>query len=168
MADEGNNLIRARWDGKNFQPVGRVSLDRVKGLDDGELLGLEVIRDRSMRSHGHAFAAIKDLWLNIPEVMQEMPYAKSPETFRKHALMASGYYEAQTVDCGSPEAAERVGAIMSKMAEAAHGYQITQINGQVVRCFTPKSQSVKAMGVPEFQKSKTDVLEWCRNAVGVQ
>lgn len=166
MSDD-KNIIRVRWCGHSFHPAGKVAQEKAKRLDMNEFLGVELLRDRSIRSHNHQFAEIKDLWLNIPEQLHSAPYAATSETFRKHGLIVCGHHDAEVVTCGCPEAAERVAAVLSTMANKAHGYAITRVEGSVVTCFTPKSQTLKAMGNDDFQASKTAVLDWCKSVVDV-
>lgn len=165
MSDDDKNILRVRWDGEVFHPAGNVAIDKASKLDADEFLGIELLRDRSMKSHRHQFAEIKTLWENIPEHLQDAPYAATHETFRKHGLLVCGYYDAEMITCADPDAAERAAALLSRLATRSHGYAVTDVRGNVARCYTPKSQSVKAMGFEEFQKSKTAVLEWCRSIV---
>ncbi len=159
MADY--ELIQCAWDGEAFRPASpfqlRLARDR---FGEGEIVLMSVENERSWKSHAHQFAAIHDLWANLPEGLAQMPYAKSAESLRKHALIECGYADCETIDAGSKAAAERVGAAVSRLASLAHGYAIVSVNGPVVRCYTPHSQSVRSMGGAVFTKSKTAVLEW--------
>ena len=155
------------WTGEVFEPHRKAQLDKVEeAFGAGEIVVVTVEAERSWRSHKHQFASIRDLWANLPESMSEMPYAKSAETLRKHALIVTGHADCETIDAGSKAAAERVGAYVGSLAGRAHGYALTKISGRVVRCYTPHSQSVRAMGAQTFQKSKTDVLEWIEGLIG--
>lgn len=149
--------IAAVWtgDGLTLRPASVKALAEAFGA--GETLALEVQAMRSMNSHRHYFATLRDLWANLPEKLAAAPYAKSPETMRKHALIASGFADAQSVDCGSNAAALRVASFMAQGVD----YAVMQVQGPVVRRWTAQSQSVRAMGAKEFQRSKTLVLEWC-------
>lgn len=159
MTDD--KLIRARWDGEVFRIIGNSSAAWChENLKPGDTVGLDVIHERSGKSHRHQFAEIRELWHSLPDSMADLPYAGSPETLRKHALMACGYYDAETIDAGSTAAAERVAAMAKRFATAAHGYCIVKVKGPVVRVFTPQSQSYRAMGGDTFKESKAAVLEW--------
>ena len=46
-------------------------------------------KQRSQQSHSHQFAAINDLWENLPLRHANAPYAASAEAFRKHGLIAT-------------------------------------------------------------------------------
>jgi hypothetical protein len=153
--------IAAVWDGSGLilRRNSAALLDEAFGA--GETLALEVQAMRSMNSHRHYFATLRDLWANLPETLASAPYAKSPETLRAHALIATGFADAASVDCGSKAAAERVAAFMA----SAGGYAVIQVSGSVVRRWTAQSQSVRAMGGREFQRSKVAVMEWCETLV---
>ena len=156
-----SDLLQCTFDGSGFIPStpyqARLARER---FGAGEVVMLAVENERSWKSHAHQFASIAELWANIPESLAEMPYAKSAEALRKHALIQCGYADCETIDAGSKAAAERVAATVGKLATAAHGYAIVAVSGQVVRCYTPQSQSARAMGGKTFQESKTRILEW--------
>lgn len=154
------SLIRARWTGEVFEPVAAFRARCYERLDAGEVLTLDVLRDRSMKSHRHQFAEIRTLWETLPEHMAGLPYARSPETLRKHALIATGYCDVRTVDCGSNAAAERVAALLREDGIEKHGYAVVAVRGPVVTRYTPQSQSVRAMGGEVFRESKARVLDW--------
>jgi hypothetical protein len=159
MADR--ELVQCAFDGKAFVPFTPFQLRLARQrFGEGEIVLLDVENERSWRSHAHQFATIADLWANLPERLAHMPYAKSAETLRKHALIECGYADCETLDAGSKAAAERVAAAVGRLATLAHGYAIVAVSGPVVRCYTPQSQSVRAMGGKVFQESKQAVLDW--------
>lgn len=153
-----STLIRTVWDGEAFRPAsGFFSRKATDAFGAGEIVMMEAVTERSMRSHRHYFAAIHDAWANLPERLADMPYAVSADALRKHALIKSGFAESTSVDAGSNAAALRVAAIV----RAVHcDYCVVQVRGHVVLIFTAQSQSVKAMGQKEFQRSKQAVLDY--------
>lgn len=160
-------MIRARWHDGALHPVGNYPTAWLHDtLAEGEIVSFEVLRDRSMNSHRHQFAEIRDAWEHLPENVRDAPWAQSPETLRKHALIVTGYCDVETIDAGSKAAAERVSAYVGALARKAHGYALTVVSGPLVRCYTPHSQSVRAMGGKEFQQSKTRVLDWIAAQIG--
>ena len=160
--------IMCIWRDGAFYPSGNYHTARCHDrFGEGELVALEVEAERSVRSHRHYFATIADLWQNLPERLAEAPYAKTPETLRKHALIATGYADCETIDAGSKAAAERVAALVGTLATKAHGYCIVKVSGPVVRCYTPQTQSYRGMGAKLFQSSKDSVLDWIETLVKV-
>lgn len=156
-----SHVIPCVWDGEAFRPRGHAHAARCRErYGVGEVVMIEAQAERSWRSHNHQFAEIRDLWASLPESLSEAPYAVSPDALRKHALIATGHCDVETIDAGNKAAAERVAAYVGALATKAHGYSIVRTEGPIVRCWTPQSQSVRAMGGKAFQKSKTDVLEW--------
>jgi hypothetical protein len=161
-------MIRCRWNGEALAPVGHYGLAAARELmTPGDTVIVEVDHPRSPATHNHQFAEIADAWRHLPEALQQMPWAANPDTLRKHGLIVTGFRNVETVDAGSKAAAERVAAILSRHAIAAHGYAITQARGPVVTCWTPQSQSMRAMGAKEFQRSKEAVLNWIAQQIGV-
>jgi hypothetical protein len=49
----------------------------------------------------------------------------------------------------------------------AHGYALGQVQGPIVRVWTPESQSVRAMGGDRFKESKNAILDWISAQIGV-
>ena len=137
------------------------------GLDEGEMVFVSIDRARSAVNHKHQFAWIKDAWLNLPETAQGQPWADTPETLRKHALIATGYHQSLTLDCGANATAQRVKAALLAAEVKAHGYALGQVRGPVVRIWTPESQSMRAMGGDRFKESKAAILDWIAAQIGV-
>jgi hypothetical protein len=155
------SLYPCVFDGRAFVPTTAFHLRRA--ADDfgaGEIVMLNAEHERSAKTHSHQFATIADYWSNLPESMACQPYAKSSDTLRKHALIATGHCNCEVIVCGSKAAAERVGAYVGHLATQAHGYAITEARDGTVKVWTPHSQSKAAMGAEEFQRSKSNVLEW--------
>jgi len=156
-----NDLVQCIFDGDAFHPASDFQrrLAR-KRFGEGEVVMMDVQNERSWKTHAHQFAAIHDMWSTLPERLADAPYAKSAETLRKHALISTGFADCETIDAGSKAAAERIATTLSRMATLAHGYCVVSVSGPVVRCYTPHSQSIRAMGSATFAKSKQAVLDW--------
>ena len=159
--------IRARWADGCFRPLGDHASRCCQPLADGELVSLVIERGRSERSHRHQFAWVAEAWRNLPESEQDAPWAASPETLRKHALICTGYAHSAAVDAGSAAAAQRMVPLLTSLATTAHGYALVQARGSSVVVWTPESQSMRAMGGKRFQESKTAVLNWIAQQIGV-
>lgn len=125
-------------------------------------------KQRTKADHNHQFAAITDLFHNLPMHHAGAPYAASADAFRKHGLIATGHCDTMTLAMESPAAALREAPKVAEMARKAHGYALVVARGPLVICSTPHSQSFKAMGKELFQKSKADVLEWAEVLLGVK
>lgn len=107
---------------------------------------------RSMASHRHYFASVYDAWLNLSEFDTErFPTA---DHLRKYALIRAGYRDERSIVCASRAEAIRVGAFVKPMDDHA----IVAVSEAVVRVYTAKSQSPRAMGRKVFQESKDAVL----------
>ena len=157
-------MIRARWQDGVLRPLTNAPL----GLDDGEVVFVEIERGRSGVSHRHQFAWVHDAWASLPEALQSQPWAETPETLRKHALIACGYAQTYTLDCGREATARRVKAALCAAEAGKHGYAVGRVAGAVVQVWVPESQSVRAMGGKRFQESKTAIMDWIAAKLAVR
>lgn len=123
----------------------------------GEQYRMGVQEERSGVSHRHFFARVHDLWLNLPDGVATQ--FTTSETLRKHALIMTGWHKERRLALSSPAEARRVAAfLMGRQDE----YALVSVAGCIVIERTARSQSTRADGMrkAEFQRSKTDVLEW--------
>lgn len=133
---------------------------------EGETVLVSIERGRSTANHKHQFAWIKDAWASLPESEVMQPYAETPETLRKHALIACGFHKTYTLDCGGNATAQRIKAQLVAAEYKAEGYAIGQVRGPVLTVWTPESQSVRAMGGDRFKSSKEAILLWIAGKLG--
>jgi len=128
----------------------------------GERYRLAPVEERSGASHRHFFAAINEVWANLPE--QLAAHYPSAEHLRARALIEAGYCTIADYVCSTRAEAVRWAANLR--AEASE-YALVVISETVVRVFKPKSQSVRAMGKEEFQASKDAVFTALAKMIGV-
>jgi hypothetical protein len=153
--------VNFRWDGEHMVP-----LERHRKLCDrqyviGEIYLLVAEEERSMRSHQHYFASLREAWLNLPENLAER--FPTVEHLRKWCLIKCGYSKENKIVCDSPKVAANVAGFISVNV----AYSVTVVEGNVVTVYTPQSQAVRAMGSKVFQQSKSDVLDLLSSMVGV-
>lgn len=147
------------WDGFNMVPR-RPEACRDE-FEIGETYLLAPEQSRSEKSEGHYFAELRTAHLNLPEdKAREYP---TVDHLRARALIKCGYYDEKSIACDSKEVAQRV----ATFAATSNEYAVVKVSGDVVKVFTAKSQSRKAMGHKEFQKSKDDVLNLVKSLIGV-
>lgn len=142
-----------QWDGEAMVPTrGFVALANQQFVV-GEVYTLDnADPTRSMASHRHFFAAVYDAWLNLPEA--DSARFATADHLRKYALIRAGYRDERSVVCSSKAEAVRMGAFVKPMDD----YAVVAVSEAVVRVYTAKSQSPKAMGRKVFQESKYAVL----------
>lgn len=136
------------------------------GICDREFVVGEVYKvaehfDRSINSHNHYFASIAEAHGNLPDELLEI--YPSPEHLRKKALVRKGYRHEREYVCESKAAA----AELVRTIRPLDDYAIIEARENVVRIWTAKSQSKKAMGARDFQTSKQDVLDFIADLLGV-
>lgn len=146
--------IPMRWDGEVFKPLspGFAKLAD-KHYIVGERYQVEIREERSGASHSHFFAAVTEAHRNLPDHLAERwPTA---DHLRKWCLIKTGFHDERSIVCASKAEAQRVAAFVKPM----DGYAVVVARGSVVIVWTAKSQSMKAMGKQDFQRSKDAVLE---------
>jgi hypothetical protein len=146
------------YDGESFIPKHPKLAERHYTI--GETYPLVVHEQRSQATHNHYFASIADAWANLNEdAAERLP---TPEALRKWALIKTGYRDERSITCASKAEALRVAAFVKPIDEFAlvipHEAQVT--------IYVAKSQSLKAMGKVEFQRSKQAVLDLLANMLG--
>lgn len=161
MNDAAPPALPFRWDGEGFFPVARNwALIADKYFVVGEVYRLEVREERSAASHNHYFASVVEAHQNLPEKLaQRFP---TPDHLRRFALIKAGFREERSVVCASPAEAQKVAGFIKPMDD----YAVVMVRDSVVIVYTAKSQSVRAMGKDEFQKSKDAVLEVLATIIG--
>lgn len=146
------------WDGEVFRPLPHFVARANKQFVIGLRYRLVEEEERSIASHRHEFARIGELFQNWPEWL-ELQFG-SADDLRKHALIMSGWRHERRFACSSNKDARLLAAVIE---EGAREYILVSIAGNVVIRWTAKSQRMRgegAMSKADFQKSKSDVLEW--------
>lgn len=156
----------------------RMTLDGAEWVEawayDQALLALAE-KQRTTAAHNHQFAAIHDLYENLPISHAGAPYAASAEAFRKHGLIVTGHCDTDTFVYDDHETACREAQKLARLARGQKGqddkwkeYALVVVRGPVVVVSRPHSQSFKAMGKERFQQSKSDVIRWGEELLGVR
>jgi hypothetical protein len=148
-----------KWQNGVMHPVHPQAAERQ--YTAGELYRLVPEAERSQTSHKHYFACVMEAWKNLPEQYAER--FPTSEHLRKWCLVKAGYADERSIVCESEAEAQRVGAFVKPMDD----YAVVVVKENVVTVYNAKSQSVRAMGPKDFQKSKQDVLDILAEMVGV-
>lgn len=154
-------IITFRWLGDSMEPLPRFRKECDTEFVIGETYILATQEQRSGNSHRHFFASVQSAWANLPEsVGKQFP---TSEHLRKRALIETGFHDSHSLPCSSRAEALRVAAFMEPLDE----YGVIVVTAATVTRYTAKSQSMKAMGKADFQKSKEAVLDYISGLVGV-
>lgn len=143
-----------------MQPLGRF-----RGLCDrqfviGESYILTELEERSSKSHAHFFACVRDGWSSLPEDLAgRFP---SPDHLRKWALIKAGFRDEVSFVASSKAEAARIAAFLRPVEDTA----VVRVKDAVVIRWTAKSQSMRAMGKDDFQRSKDAVLAVIDELIG--
>jgi|SRR6185312_15388273 len=150
------------WDGEALRPASSHWARQCdKELVIGERIEMVEYHSRSSNSHRHYFAAVTEVWRNLPEALAER--FPTPDHLRKFALISTGYCDSHTLICSSKAEALRLAAFITP----CDAFAVVKVTGAAVERFTAKSQSSKAMGHKAFQESKDAVLDFISGMVGV-
>lgn len=128
---------------------------------EGEIVALVPHEDRSMNSHRHYFACVREAWQNLRE--NDAERFPTDKHLRAYALIKTGHRDESSIVCKSNEDALRVAA----WGRQPNDYSLVVVSGRVVSRYTAKSQSTTAMGAKVFQQSKDDVLAFLAEMIGV-
>lgn len=149
-----------KWDGAAMVPL---QPKRAQSFYEvGKSYVLTETKDRSQSSHNHEFGWLREAWMNLPENMLTERFP-TEEHLRKWALIRAGYSDSHTITCSSKAEALRVAAFIRPVDEFA----VVVVTEATVTRYTAKSQSRRAMGAAEFQRSKTLIMEVIAKLLGV-
>lgn len=157
-----STLIIFEWTGEEMKPLPRFHNLCNAEFVVSEKYRCEVQEDRSWVSHRHQFAWLHEAWLSLPEHIAAR--FRNEDQLRKHALIAGGFCDSQTIVCGTKAEAERWCAIL----RAKEPDTIIKIDGNVLIQFTAQSQARNAMNKERFQASKQAVLDYVSDLLSVE
>ncbi len=140
----------------------RALAECVAHYGQGEVVILAPVEERSEVSHRHEFAWLRDVWATLPEsIANDFP---SADHLRKRALIATGWCHVRDYPCASKPEALRLAAMLEAELD---DYAVVIPRGDVVRVCRAKSQSRNKMKAADFQASKTAIMDWIANLIGV-
>jgi hypothetical protein len=158
MSFDAPTPLYFEWDGEVMRPLRPKQAD--KEYTVGQRYRLGPVEERSMNSHNHYFAALREAWSNLQaEDAERFP---TMEHLRKYALVKAGYCDERTFVLKSADEAEKLATSLLELDE----FSVVDFNGNLVRLRRAKSVAKNAMPAKEFQKMKTDVLDVVAAMIG--
>lgn len=155
--------IQFAWDGEAMVPAsGFWTRKANECFVVGQRYRMVEENERSDVSHRHEFAWLREAWNSLPDHMLDQ--YPSSEHLRKHGLIAKGHCTMTQHPCVSVAEAERLEATIRQHVDT---YAIVRRRGAVVTVYEAVSQSKRAMGGPQFQQSKTDLMQFVGDLLGV-
>lgn len=152
------------WSGDAMVPLARHHNEANAHFVIGQVYRLCEFEDRSMNSHRHEFAWLREAWKNLPEDLA--PLFPTVESLRKRALIEGGFFYEKIVEARSPAEARNIAALVESLDEFAY----VKIDGNVVitrRAMSQRMRGKYAMDRKTFQDSKTAVLRIVSDLIGV-
>ena len=153
--------IYFEWNGEAMRPLPRFLPIADKMYDVGQVYRLETVEERSGPAHRRYHAALHEAWLQLPE-NKALEYPTETH-LRRWALIATGYADERTIVCDTEADAARIAAIIKPL----DSYAVVVKKKNVVKIYTAKSQSYRAMGNAEFNASADAVLAMLAKVIGV-
>lgn len=129
-------------------------------FSDGERYRMVEEQERSGVSHRHFFASVNEAWTNLPEHLAER--FPSSEHLRRYALIKAGFFDSTSFTASSKAEAGRLASFIRPADE----FQIVTVSEATVTRYVARSQSMKAMGKADFQRSKEAVLDIISAMIG--
>ena len=155
------------WNGDAFEPASgywrRMANDH---LVVGQRYRMVEEAERSTASHNHEFAWLTEAWRTFPEDRADELYEQFPssEHLRKYGLIKKGHCTMTQYPCQSEAEAERLQVALRGEADK---YALVLRRRNVVTVYKAVSQSKKAMGPAQFQQSKSDLMDFVGDLLGV-
>ncbi len=150
------NRIRAVacvWTGEHFVPLPRFKRLCDQQFEVSEEYALIPSEERSMSSHRGYFASVKEAWKNLAEEFDDR--FPTEEHLRSYALVKTGFATYSAFPCKDEESATDLAVSLRRRSP----FSVIRVSGDVVECWDPESQSVKAMKKEKFEASKKAVLD---------
>ena len=108
-----DNRVLVGWDGKVFHPIGNDARRRAKTLlTTGDRYVATFNLQRSERSHHHYFAALEELFNNLPEGIANEFFKR--EHFRKRGLIETGWRNEEQYLMGSERDAMTMASVSTQ------------------------------------------------------
>lgn len=154
--------IMFNWDGEAMVPASRHwAREADRHFVVGQRYRLVEEAERSEVSHKHEFAWLREAWNSLPdELLAQYP---NSEILRKHGLIAKGFCTMVQHACPTKAEAERLAAILKPI----DAYAVVIRRENVVTVYHAVSQSKRAMGAAQFQQSKSALMEFVGDLLGV-
>ena len=149
------------WNGQSMTPMPMSFPLCMRQFTIGEQYRLVAEEERSVQSHKHYFAAVYEAWQNLPEdLAARFPTA---EILRHWCLVKCHYATEKTVVLETMRDAEY---LYEYICEKRDNDTFVQRSDNVIKIWTAKSQSTRAMDREEFQRSKEAVLGLLSELIG--
>lgn len=152
--------ITFSWDGEHMVPLCHLERLCDKYFVIGQTYQMVEQQERSHRSHAHYFACVNEAWKNLPEDLTER--FPTSEHLRKYGLIRAGFADSRQIVASSKAEARRIASFVKPCDE----YAVITAKDCVVTIWTARSQSMRAMGKIDFQRSKDGVLDALAKIIG--
>jgi len=157
-----SDQVRCVWKDGAFHPKPEQAHRAGQIFREGQDYFLTVSVAHRAKARNMYHARIRELWHSLSE--DDEKKFPSPSALRQFALISTGWWTLEEVRMPSPEAAERFAAYVQGLGQL----KATEIDGNMVRVFTARSQS--GPGMPDdddWKRSIDDVIAFLEERLGV-
>ena len=152
-----------QWDGEALVPAsGFWRREADHHLCVGQRYRMVEENEQSDKSRSHEFAWLREAWNSLPDALLDQ--YPSSEHLRKYGLIAKGHCTMTQHPCVSVAEAERTEVSIRKHVAK---YAMVFRRGSIVTVYEAVSQSRRSMGAPMFQQSKSDLMDFVADLLGV-
>jgi hypothetical protein len=153
------------WNGEVMRPLAFHRDLCARTFEPGKRYKLIEFSERSRETHDHLFTTIRGYWRNWPEKYpRELP---SEDTLRKHALIQTGHYIQSLMAHDSIDSATAYIRDFIRYIDYCEGSIVSTESGTATVMRIAKTLKKSVMGAAEFQKAKTDILDFCQSVTGI-
>lgn len=155
------NPLPFTWNGEAMEIARGFARLADKRFVIGERYVLDVVEERSAKSHAAYFAAVTEAWKNLPDhLAEQFPTA---DHLRKFCLIKARFHEHRAIVANSKAEAQRIAAFIRPM----DAFAVVTVKDCVINVYTARSQKLRAMNRQEFEASKRAVLDLLDDMLGV-
>lgn len=156
-----------RWQGDVFEPLPSEQAHCNDTFTVGAIYKFEPVYPRSMNSHRHMFAFIREGYDQLPEEWAQQ--FENAEHLRAWLLIMERYANVEEFQFDTPRDMETSFHLAQKLARLEKSYAIIRKRPAELRYFviTPKSMSQRNMPPAEFREAKNKLLARLSSMIGI-
>jgi hypothetical protein len=156
------NPLPFTWNGEAMEIARGFAPLADKRFVVGQRYVLDVVEERSAKSHAAYFAAVTEAWKTLPEhLTEQFPTA---DHLRKFCLIKADFHDHRSIVANSKAEAQRIAAFIKPM----DSFAVVTVKDCVINVYTARSQKLRAMNRQEFEASKKAVLDILDDMLGVE
>ena len=128
-----------------------------------EKIGIVLNRLRIFNRNRPEYSWIQAAWSNLPEIYEYEPWAASPDSLRKYAMIECGYADVETFYCTSePAALDQAKRLLEQSTE----YRLIETEGSVVRFYKAQEDYADTKSPEDRRMQEDRVFNYVASLMG--